>query len=344
LIFPGHWKQGTAITITESLFDARSDANTTGDGTNFALLRMHEDHEVLSDTVTLWPRVSVIVPCFNDSIRLRACLASLQHQDYPLPPQIIVIDNNLIDECSTLLDSFPRIAFLRESKIGSYNARNAGVEASKGEVVAFTDSDCVPERDWIIAGVKALMGRGRPQLVGGRIEVDPLSPAPSIDELFDFATSFPQKYTIEWRGYCVTANLFVWRRLFSEIGMFDGKLRSGGDGEFTSRAVKAGYRLAYADRAVVRHAPKTNHQEILKRLKRITAGARDLSPGWLGCLIFVMKSFVPVLELAMLLNGRGKTLSAREKSAIFVYAYKLRLLRAYERTRLQFDQSESPRS
>lgn len=63
--------------------------------------------------------------------------------------EIIMVDNNSTDSSVELVRKYPRIKLLSEQRQGSYAARNRGVAASKGTIIAFTDSDCVPSRNWL---------------------------------------------------------------------------------------------------------------------------------------------------------------------------------------------------
>jgi hypothetical protein len=102
------------------------------------------------------PSVSVVVPFYGaDVSALTRCVKSLLNQDYSEDRvTITVVDNN---ETPRLAASAfgPRCSILHEPGPGSYAARNRGIRESLGEIIAFTDSDCVPQRSWITAGVRS---------------------------------------------------------------------------------------------------------------------------------------------------------------------------------------------
>jgi glycosyltransferase involved in cell wall biosynthesis len=116
------------------------------------------------------PTVSVIVPFYGTKVSaLLRRIASLLDQDYPKDRiTIIVIDNN---ETASLSASMfgGRCKLFHEPLPGSYAARNRGIRESFDDIIAFTDSDCVPQRSWISAGVTALREAPRPVIVGGPI-------------------------------------------------------------------------------------------------------------------------------------------------------------------------------
>lgn len=95
-----------------------------------------------------YPFVSVVIPVFNDAERLEMCLRALEDQTYPADRyEVILVDNGSDASMEGLAAGFAGTRVAYEDRPGSYAARNKGVSLARGEVVAFTDSDCVPYRD-----------------------------------------------------------------------------------------------------------------------------------------------------------------------------------------------------
>src|SRR3990170_1788940 len=97
------------------------------------------------------PFVSVIVPVRNGSKTIRACLDSILNQDYP-PDQfkIIVVDNDSTDNTMDIVSSYAGITVLPQTEVhSSYATRNVGVNYAEGDVIVFTDADCLPEPTWL---------------------------------------------------------------------------------------------------------------------------------------------------------------------------------------------------
>ncbi len=95
-----------------------------------------------------WPKVSVVVATYNGAHTLRDCLNSLERIRYP-SYEVIVVDDGSTDETPEILETFSGLRMVRQPNRGLSAARNAGIEAATGEIVAFTDSDCVADEDWL---------------------------------------------------------------------------------------------------------------------------------------------------------------------------------------------------
>ena len=106
------------------------------------------------------PFVSVIIPVLERYEALGGCLRALAGQSYPPDRiEILVVDNGRIPRAEEALGGGRGpVRFLHEPVKGSYRARNRGLREARGSIYAFTDSDCIPDRDWIRRLSVNLMG------------------------------------------------------------------------------------------------------------------------------------------------------------------------------------------
>ena len=114
--------------------------------------------------------VSVIIPVYNDSKRLKICLAALENQTFPQKQyEVIVIDNGSQEDIRSVTNQYKQAVIYTEFQTGSYAARNKGISVSKGDILAFTDSDCIPASDWIENGVARLQTDSKCGLIAGKV-------------------------------------------------------------------------------------------------------------------------------------------------------------------------------
>jgi glycosyltransferase involved in cell wall biosynthesis len=220
------------------------------------------------------PFVSVIIPVYNDAARLTKCLAALQEQTYPRNKfEVIVVDNGSTDEISSVGTMFPSVKFLKETREGSYAARNKGVLACCGDVIAFTDADCIPSKAWLENGCKALQNHPGCGLVGGGVELFAKDPAnPNAVEIYESLFEFRQKLYIEKYNCAATANVITYRKVFQHVGLFDENLKSSGDEMWGRRVCKMGYKAIYCGDAMVRHPARRTLVDIGKKHARLAGG------------------------------------------------------------------------
>ena len=222
--------------------------------------------------------VSVIIPVLNNLEELTKTLAALEKQTYPKQLyEVIVVDNGSKQDLSTVVSQFKQAKLTYESQPGSYIARNQGISIAQGEILAFTDSDCIPASDWLAQGVAQLRSIENCGLVAGKINFSYQNPQqPTIVELYDSSTFLNQKKYIEQLHYGATANLFTTKTVVKNVGNFNSSLKSGGDKEWGQRVHQHGYRLVYSANTCITHPARASLSEIARKITRTRAGGHDL--------------------------------------------------------------------
>ena len=215
--------------------------------------------------------VSVIIPVFNDGKRLRICLAALAKQTYPQDfYEVIVVDNGSEESLENLIQEFPQTKLAYCLVPGSYAARNHGIALAKGEILAFTDSDCIPALDWLKKGVERLLETDNCGLVAGKIAIFyQNSDRPTAVELYDDATFFNQETYITEQNYGATANVFTYKSVFEQVGLFNAQLKSGGDKEWGQRVAAQGYFLVYAEDSCIAHPARYSFKQMYRKIARV---------------------------------------------------------------------------
>ena len=94
-------------------------------------------------------KVSVIVPAYNAQKTIGQCIDALLAQTYPRESyEVIVVDDGSTDGTADVVKAYP-VKYLYQRNQGPATARNIGVREAQGEIILFTDSDCVPFDNWI---------------------------------------------------------------------------------------------------------------------------------------------------------------------------------------------------
>lgn len=239
------------------------------------------------------PYISIVVPIFEQWNVISHLIKALGDQTLPSEQwELLIVDNGSTDIPENFrLPDFARLIYCEQP--GSYAARNKGLECVSGSVIVFTDADCVPEPNWLEEILSCSELSGMNTLVAGNIKVRGKDGYPfcSDAEAYDVMMGLPQKAYVS-RGYAVTANLLVPRAIFDSLGAFDSKRFSGGDAEFCRRSIKNGFRLVYADKAVVYHPARTEMSELIIKRKRVKGGQVKAGEKKRR-LMYVFRTFLP---------------------------------------------------
>lgn len=291
------------------------------------------------------PLVSVIIPVYNDSQRLKKCLQALEKQTYSKEKyEVLVVDNASEENLKDVVEYFSQAWLTVETCPGSYAARNKGISVAQGEILAFTDADCVPSENWIEAGVKCLLSLPGPGIVAGKIEMFFQDKNyPNIAELYDSITNLNQKKIVEQSHFGATANLFTFKKVFDEVGLFNQQLKSGGDSEWGKRAFSKGYLIEYAEESCIAHPARNSFAQLYKKNIRVKGGFYELekiqNQGgkkiFLKELLQVISRYKPPIVYAARKSfSEEKASSNVQKIQLFLITLVLHYAGVIERTRL----------
>lgn len=207
---------------------------------------------------------SIVIPAYNCEQTLAACLDSLSRQTIPRGQyEIIVVDDGSTDNTAKVAQGHA-ILYFHQSNAGPAAARNLGVARASGAIILFTDSDCVPNHDWLeqmtapfvdpgISGVKGAYWTAQKALIARFAQMefedryDLLQTSPCIDLIATYSAAFR-------------------RHVFLDVGGFDTRFprANNEDTEFSYRLTKAGYRLVFNPKARVRHIHPATLRQYLR--------------------------------------------------------------------------------
>jgi glycosyltransferase involved in cell wall biosynthesis len=203
--------------------------------------------------MTSWrPTVSVIVPAYNAEGTIDDCLRSLRDQSYPAEKlEVRVVDNGSTDGTAEVLARHAgRVVLLHERRRGPAAARNAGLRGARGEVIAFTDADCVTDPGWL-GHLVAPLRDSRVGIAGGTILAR--RPANEVERFGEEIHDHRQAIEVFDPPYAITMNWASRREVLETAGGFDEHFRRCEDVDLSYRLIQAGYTLAFAPEAVVYH-------------------------------------------------------------------------------------------
>lgn len=270
------------------------------------------------------PQVSIVVPHRDDLRSLDCCLAALEAQTLPRDRfEIVVADNGSragIDAVRAVAGSRGRV--VEVTAPGAGPARNGGVAAARGEILAFTDCDCLPEPCWLEAGLRALEPEG---IVGGQMTVlVENETALTGVEAFERVFAFDNEDYVRNKHFSVTANLFVRAADFARVGGFRTGVSE--DMEWCLRARDHGLCIVYAADAIVGHPARRTWPELRRKWERIIAEQHMLVRERSGTAVWLLRTWaVPLSILAHLPRALASPKLSHRRDRIGAAAILVRL-------------------
>jgi cellulose synthase/poly-beta-1,6-N-acetylglucosamine synthase-like glycosyltransferase len=225
------------------------------------------------------PPVTVIVPVRNGEPTIEPLLESLQRLDYDRKKvEVIVVDGNSTDKTRDIVKKYP-VKLVVERKKGLNTARNTGIRNSNGEIIAFTDCDCVVPSNWITKIVENFKD-SQVSCVGGSAKgvcIDFISEYAdnSIVPLMPFFEKREELNMVKpFLRHPAGCNMAFRRKVTEEVGCFDENIQYGFDEvEFTERVCRAGYKMVLDPNVLVWHKHRSTLKEFLKQNFRYGRGS-----------------------------------------------------------------------
>lgn len=226
-------------------------------------------------------KITVVTPNYNGIEFLENYFEAIKNQSLSKELfEVIIVDNGSTDGSYQLLmakyaNSQIRVLSYKDSQ-SSYDARNAGVSLAKGAILAFTDIDCIPDRNWL-SNILAAFEKNLNILLAGQLKLKFGSDSPNQYEIFDKQYFLNQEsYATEKTG--VTANLSIGLKFFESVGGFRS-VKSGGDRDFCKRVLNHNeerLEFIYDLNVLVEHPSRKSFDDINTKIIRVSEGI-----GWL---------------------------------------------------------------
>jgi glycosyltransferase involved in cell wall biosynthesis len=227
----------------------------------------------LSDTT-----VSVVIATRNRVPMLKTCIDSIRGQTYPKElTELVVVDDGSTDGTLQYLKKLssenPSVKIITQAHGWQSQARNEGIRASRGNLIAIVDDDCTLEQDWLLRMVEAMQD-DQVYAVNGHVQ----APGESLVVRFlDYICALnPALLPNGDPKYIVTADVLFRRKALHKIGLFDEAFASSGgeDVEISLRMRRKRMKFKFLPDAQVSHWYRPSVTDFLRRYYRYGYGAR----------------------------------------------------------------------
>lgn len=199
------------------------------------------------------PAVSVVIPTYNYARFIERAIVSVLAQTHR-PAEVIVVDDGSTDETAGVVERYePRVRYLRQENSGVSAARNAGVNASTGELVAFLDADdeWVPNK--LELQVEALTGRPEAGLVACGVEEIDVDGRPLGQRLDGYGGWVAEDLLLMKQVLpMIGATAVIPRRVLETVGAFDTRLSTSADWELGVRIARR-FEIIFLPQPLVRY-------------------------------------------------------------------------------------------
>lgn len=270
-------------------------------------------------------KISVVVAAYNSKRTIGETIEALLSQDWPKNKlEIIVVDDGSTDKTAEIVKNYP-VKYLYQENKGPATARNYGWRSARGEIICFTDSDCVPEKEWISKIINRYTSDDIAG-VGGSYDIinsDNLLARCVHEEIIQRHSRSPKQV-----NYLGGFNVSYRRSVLEEVGGFDESYpdASAEDNELAYKVVKRGYKLIFEKDIKVGHYHPAKLSGYLKRQMKhgfwrmkLYRDHPDMSKGdvYAGLLDFIKPPLaILILSVIPFLNF---------KPAVFIFALLLLL-------------------
>lgn len=211
------------------------------------------------------PMMSVVVCSYNGASTVESCLRSLQRLRYSGDYEVVFVDDGSTDNTQEILRRFPWVKNIRQKNMGLSDARNVGMNAARGEVIVYTDSDCEADEDWLYYLALALVRSGHVGMGGPNLIPDEES---WVADCVGLSPGGPTHVMVDDRTaeHVPGCNMAFYAWALKQVNGFDPQYRAAGDDvDVIWRLQNLGYSIGFSPAAQVWHYRRNTVWAYLKQ-------------------------------------------------------------------------------
>jgi glycosyltransferase involved in cell wall biosynthesis len=219
-------------------------------------------------------RISVVIPIFNAENTLERCLNSIIEQSHK-PYEVILVDNNSMDKSYSIAEKFKhknqkaKIILSKEQIKGPSAARNKGIRLARGDIVAFTDSDCIAHSDWLKNIIKEYNNENIAAVAGN---IKGFKPEGNVQKFLSLFTLRGYTERGEFRKFNLisggfpTANFSAKLNVLRELKGFDENMKIyTEDFDLCARLYSLGHLIIYTPDALIYHIHRNSIKGLINQ-------------------------------------------------------------------------------
>ena len=277
------------------------------------------------------PDISVIIPHLNQPAALARLLTSLRAQEPgDIPFEIIVADNGSRTPLPAAIIAQPGLNVVSETIPGPGPARNTGVFAARGKILAFTDCDCIVDPGWIAVIARHFASPDAAPVIGGEISIALRSATPDAIEAYESIYGYRQRLYIARDLYAASCNLAMRRSAFDRVGGFGG-LYMAEDRDWGVRAHALGISHELVPDMRISTSARKNFAELARKWDRQVSHEYHFVSSPAGRVRWLLRAFAvaasPLAELPLVARS-ARVSGLRARLSAFGVLGRIRLHRA----------------
>jgi len=222
-----------------------------------------------SRELRVFPKISIVVPAYNEAKTIASCIKSLQNLDYP-NYEIVVVDDGSTDKTFEEASNFG-VKVIRQENQGKPNALNKGISVSDGEIILTVDADTKLDKQALRNLVGRFAANGRLGAVAGNVRVNPEPKILNVVQSAEYATGINLVRKAQSVLGCVMVVpgpvAALKKEAVEQAGFFSDDTFAE-DFDITVKILRRGYKIEYEDGSIAYTDAPKNMEDLMKQRRR----------------------------------------------------------------------------